>query len=102
MDPEQPSIRLPSISVVLSPESSKEDAEVAAIEKISGLVSRGQTFKIIHVEVIKKGDISTHIGIIDAVRYSVSFQIKENVVYIHPDFLKIMKDHTDATGLNLH
>ncbi len=100
MNPNHPSIRLPTVSVVLPPSSSKEDARVAAAEKISGLLGEEQLFEIVDVDVTEQGDIITPIGVIDAIRYSVAFQKKDNIVFLHPDYYEVMADFTKRRGLN--
>lgn len=99
MNPNHPSIRLPSVSVVLSPTSSEEDVRAAAAEQISDLLDEGQLFEIVNVEVIEEGEIITPIGAINAVRYCVAFQKKDNIVFLHPDYYEVMAEYTKARGL---
>lgn len=86
----QHSVILPSVSVVLSPSSSKEDAKVAAAEQISSLL-KGKNFEMLAVDLLEEGELITPIGVIEGRRYMVSFRQTENVVYLHPDYYEIME-----------
>jgi hypothetical protein len=92
MSPEQEDLILPSISVVLPLSSSEEDAKAVASEKLSQLLE-GDCFKILAVDLLEEGVISTPIGVTNGKRYMVSFLRTENVVYIHPDYDKIMESY---------
>lgn len=89
----QRSAILPSVSVVLSPSSSKEDARVAAADRISDLL-KGKSFEMLAVDLLEEGELITPIGVIEGKRYMVSFRQTENVVYLHPDYYKVMEKYS--------
>jgi hypothetical protein len=92
MDPAQDSLVLPSISVVLPPSSSEEDARAVASEKLSDLL-KGRSFEIVAVDLLEEGAIRTPIGVTNGKRYMISFRRTENVVYLHPDYYEIVAEY---------
>jgi len=78
---------------VLPSSSSKEDAKAAAAERISELL-KGESFEVLVVELVEEGQIQTPIGVVSGKRYCVSFRKTQNVVYLHPDYYKVMEQHT--------
>ncbi len=93
MSLKQRSVILPSVSVVLSSSSSDEDAKAAAAERISELL-KGKDFEMLTVDLIEEGELLTPNGSIAGKRYVVSFRQTENVVYLHPEYYKVMEWYT--------
>lgn len=89
----QRSVILPSVSVVFPPSSSKEDARLAAAERITSLLD-GKDFEVLVVELVEEGELQTPIGVVSGKRYVVSFRKTENIVYLHPDYYEIMGKYT--------
>ena len=82
--------RLPHVMVVLPPNSEKSDAEA----KAESLIREGlgiDNFEIMLVELDSEGQLQTPIGVVDGKRFRVVFrQTSGVVVYVHPDYDKIV------------
>lgn len=87
------SVILPSVSIVLPLSASKEDAKAAAANRISGLL-KGGSFEMLTVDLLEEGDLRTPNGVVTGKRYQVSFRKTENVVFLHPDYYRVMEEYT--------
>ena len=71
------SLALSSISIVAPCRLSDEDIRAAATDRLSNVLS-GTGFEIVAVDLVEEGKIQTQYGLIDGVRYMVSFIRKED------------------------
>jgi len=92
MDSEEAGLTLPSISIVAPLELSEEKVRAEAASRLQS--TYGDSIIIVAVDAMETGRLQTPRGVVTGVRYKVSFIKKENVVFIHPDYDKIMSEYT--------
>ena len=88
-----PEMRLPTVSVALPSPSSEDDAAKEAAKRISPMLKPGHVFQIVSIDIVEDGLIKTPLGVVQGKRYQVAFMTKENVVFLHPDYDKIMAEY---------
>jgi len=91
MSQKQQEITLPSVSIVVPSTASTEDAVAEASERIS-LLLKGASFEVVAVDLIEEGELQTSVGVVVGKRFMISFRRSENVVFLHPDYHKIMME----------
>lgn len=87
-------VRLPSVSVVVPIYASEEDAKVEALNKLEPLKKKGCSYNIVSAEEVESGFMSIGNEIVNGRRFIVWFAKTQNVVFVHKDYLDIMKKRT--------